>query len=311
METNDICGIYKIQNKINGKIYIGQSTNIKIRWKDHKSCGRNKGNRESHKPLYQAIYKYGLENFDFSIIEECSQKELNEKEIYWIKYYDCMVPNGYNLIPGGDAPIIYDYQEILDLWNDGFLCWEIEEIIGCNDTVVHKALLTNGITQDEIFSRKLLSKKKPIVALSIKGKTPLKKFDSVCDAERFFNNYKLNKRIDRAVKDNLKAYGYYWEYINENNLPKQELTDEDFLSYQEKTYSRTEENKKEISLRMRKVERPSREELKLLIRTKSFLQIGKDYKVSDNAIRKWCDFYNLPRHKRKIEKISDEDWKLV
>lgn len=61
----------------------------------------------------------------------------------------------------------------------------------------------------------------------------------------------------------------------------------------------------------RQVERPSREELKNLIRTKAFTSIAKDYKVTDNTIRKWCDAENLPRKKSDINKISDEEWQLL
>lgn len=56
------------------------------------------------------------------------------------------------------------------------------------------------------------------------------------------------------------------------------------------------------------VERPSREELKNLIRTTSFLQIGKTYNVSDNAVRKWCVGYGLPKKSSDIKSYSDEEW---
>lgn len=56
---------------------------------------------------------------------------------------------------------------------------------------------------------------------------------------------------------------------------------------------------------------PTREVLKKKIRTMSFLQIGKEYYVSDNAIRKWCDTYGLPRHASEIKSISDEDWEKI
>ena len=56
------------------------------------------------------------------------------------------------------------------------------------------------------------------------------------------------------------------------------------------------------------VERPSREELKNLIRTTSFLQIGKTYNVSDNAVRKWCIGYGLPKKSSDIKSYSDEEW---
>lgn len=56
------------------------------------------------------------------------------------------------------------------------------------------------------------------------------------------------------------------------------------------------------------VERPSRNELKNLIRTMPFVQIGKQYGVSDNTIRKWCKFENLPHRVVDIQAYSDEDW---
>ena len=57
--------------------------------------------------------------------------------------------------------------------------------------------------------------------------------------------------------------------------------------------------------------KPSREELKILIRTLPFTQIGEKYNVSDNAIRKWCDNYNLPRRVSDIKKYSEEEWKNI
>ncbi len=56
---------------------------------------------------------------------------------------------------------------------------------------------------------------------------------------------------------------------------------------------------------------PTREELKEKIRNQSFLQIGRDYGVSDNAIRKWCDNYQLPRKKADINKYSNQEWDQI
>lgn len=61
----------------------------------------------------------------------------------------------------------------------------------------------------------------------------------------------------------------------------------------------------------KKKPRPSREELKTLIRSTSFLQIGRQYDVSDNAIRKWCDDYHLPRTVSKIKALSDKEWEKI
>lgn len=91
-------GIYKITNKINNKSYIGQSVDIGRRFSRHKTAAKY---QEKH-PLYDAINKYGLENFSFEILEYCTKEELNEKEIYWVDYYKSFIQNnGYNLTLGG------------------------------------------------------------------------------------------------------------------------------------------------------------------------------------------------------------------
>ena len=55
----------------------------------------------------------------------------------------------------------------------------------------------------------------------------------------------------------------------------------------------------------------TREELKNLIRNKSFVQIGKQFGVTDNAIRKWCDKFNLPRRVSEIKRYSNEEWEQI
>ena len=61
----------------------------------------------------------------------------------------------------------------------------------------------------------------------------------------------------------------------------------------------------------RVVDRPSREELKKMIREESFLSLGKKFGVTDNAIRKWCLKYNLPSKKTEIKKYSEEEWSKI
>lgn len=97
-----IIGIYKITNKINNKSYIGQSVNIKRRWRDEVNRSKDVNSVEYDKPLSRAFRKYGVDNFDFSIIEECPVERLNERESYWADYYNTYVPNGYNVATCGD-----------------------------------------------------------------------------------------------------------------------------------------------------------------------------------------------------------------
>lgn len=85
-------GIYKIQNLKNGKVYIGQSNNIKYRIRQHKSHLRH--NTHYNLFLQKSWNKYGEENFEFSIVEECELSQLNDRETYWCNYYK---PNVYNL----------------------------------------------------------------------------------------------------------------------------------------------------------------------------------------------------------------------
>ena len=75
-------GIYGIKNKINNKIYIGQSTKIEKRWTTHKR-ELNK-NKHANSFLLRSYKKYGKENFEFLVLEECSKEKLNEKEEKWI-----------------------------------------------------------------------------------------------------------------------------------------------------------------------------------------------------------------------------------
>ena len=96
-----ICGIYKITNIINNKVYIGQSIDIHRRWKDEKVNAFSTQSTEYQTLKSKAFRKYGLENFLFEVIEECSPSMLNEREIYWINYYSSYT-EGYNMTMGGN-----------------------------------------------------------------------------------------------------------------------------------------------------------------------------------------------------------------
>ena len=94
-------GIYKFENAINGHIYIGQSTCIERRFQQHIYDANHLETRRTT-GIDVAINKYGIENFDFSIIELCDIEMLNEREIYWIEFYDSY-NNGYNRSIGGKS----------------------------------------------------------------------------------------------------------------------------------------------------------------------------------------------------------------
>lgn len=58
-------------------------------------------------------------------------------------------------------------------------------------------------------------------------------------------------------------------------------------------------------------EHPSRDELKKMVRELSFVDIGKKFNVTDNAVRKWCKSENIPYRKADIKKISDDEWQKI
>lgn len=101
--------IYKITNKINGKIYIGKSKNPSIRFKRHIYVASHPDTGPNQfQPIHAAIAKYGKVNFDLEIIDNCiSEDEIFVKEIYWISHYRSNMkkhPNsGYNLTDGGEG----------------------------------------------------------------------------------------------------------------------------------------------------------------------------------------------------------------
>ncbi len=80
-----VCGIYKITDLITGQSYIGQSVDIKERFKQHiKSSLAYSG---ATNKLYQTMQKSGQWNFTFEILEEVPRDKLNERETYWINFY--------------------------------------------------------------------------------------------------------------------------------------------------------------------------------------------------------------------------------
>ena len=91
--------IYIIKNDINSKVYVGQAINVKQRFQNHCKLSSSQDNDL----VSRAIQKYGRNHFWYEILE--SQIEnYDQREKYWISYYNCIRPNGYNISEGGDYP---------------------------------------------------------------------------------------------------------------------------------------------------------------------------------------------------------------
>lgn len=97
-----MCGIYCIENTATGQKYIGQSVDIKRRFVAHRCALNNETHPNSH--LQRSWNKYGPDMFNFYIICECEDIDLDEQEIYYITYFDTLNENfGFNMQGGGQA----------------------------------------------------------------------------------------------------------------------------------------------------------------------------------------------------------------
>ena len=241
-------GIYKIKNLINGKEYIGQSVHIDRRWSEHKRCSIDK-------PLYQDMKLYGIDNFDFLVLEECEIESLSEREHYYIEKYDTITPHGYNISFYTDSNttnfLSYDYDTYL----------EIVELL-----VSEKSLTLTDIAERYGLSLSTISRINSGDIHILKYEYPLR-----VTIEEKISLCHCGEKISPNAKECVKCY----------------------------------------NLNRRKVDRPSREELKQLIRTIPFTTIAKEFGISDNAIRKWCKSEDLPFSSKEIKSYSDEEWNLI
>lgn len=93
-------GIYGIHNKVTDKWYIGQSIDIDRRLRHHEWALTNGHHYNTR--LLNSWKSHGRDSFEFVIIEQCNETELDVREIHWIWYYDSL-RNGYNLCEGGNT----------------------------------------------------------------------------------------------------------------------------------------------------------------------------------------------------------------
>ena len=155
--------IYKITNTLNDKVYIGQTIKtVQKRFTQHK----NNSNKEyfSQIVLYKAFNQYGIENFICEEIEEVPNNKLDEREKYWIEYYDSYF-NGYNSTRGGRTTQLYnwDTDDIIEKYMILKSARAVAKEIGCDHSTIDRILNENGVkrfTPSQQQSKPLYFKKK-------------------------------------------------------------------------------------------------------------------------------------------------------
>lgn len=198
-------GIYKFTNKINGKSYIGQSNNIERRFNDHLYYENNRD-----MIFNRALKKYGLSNFTFEVIEECSLEELDEKEIKWIAYYDSW-KNGYNMTPGGRFNEDHkDEQEIINKYNELKSIQKVADFYSASRQTIRKILKNNKIEYNDKISELI-----PIEMIDPKTLQVIKVFPSVEDGAEYIHQTGGGIRLCLKGKHQTCG-GYYWRKVGDN-----------------------------------------------------------------------------------------------
>lgn len=149
--------IYKITNKLNGKIYIGQTIqNVKERFYQH--CATKCDEAVLKMSIHKAILKYGKENFTLEILEEIDSIFLNEREKYWIQYFDSY-NKGYNETIGGqDGNKLFKdlpSEEIITLYKQGNSLRTIGLQFKVDKQTIKNLLIRHNITLNTTRTYKL------------------------------------------------------------------------------------------------------------------------------------------------------------
>jgi group I intron endonuclease len=202
--------IYIIRNVINGKVYIGQTYNVDERWSRHVYDTKN---HTTNMPLHEDMRIYGIDNFNYTVIEQCSDEVANEREQFWINYFNATGDNGYNVCIGGagvgtgvNHPKARLNQEQLDLLvNDlkysGLSNAKLAKKYNCSETTVQ--FINNG---QAYYNPNLTY--------------PLKKSNRY-DKEKIKQiKYALKYELDKSINDIAKEFNVHVSQVHDMNQGK-------------------------------------------------------------------------------------------
>lgn len=192
-------------------IYVGKTLkNVEKRWKIHQRDSQQE--RCKNRPLYQAMNKYGIDNFEVSILEEIPDTLANERERYWIELLGSF-KNGYNVTLGGDGRAYADYDLIFALWNEGKNNQEIHNITGYDKTTIKNALENQVISIEERQKRVRQVIIHSIAMLDKNTQEVIRVFASLKEAYAFLNKQHSGHIASVCNGKRKTAYGYSWKYL--------------------------------------------------------------------------------------------------
>lgn len=202
--------IYAFKNKVNNKIYVGQTC---------RTFEERMGERLRHKntTLGRALEKYGVDNFEYGIVDEAETiEELNEKEIFWIKKLNSMAPNGYNLCEGGDNTLGYFHREEskkkMSLSRKGSFKGEENPFFGKKHTSETRKRMREAWTEERKDQLRLMVKTRKQHTVKVRNVDTGEVFESVKKAAEKYNL--KDTHISRVCKGKRnRTGGFKWEYI--------------------------------------------------------------------------------------------------
>ena len=209
--------IYKATSATTGKVYIGQTTQtLQERISQHNSHAYG---HQYNYHFHNAIRKYGAKDFTYEIIEDGikSAETLNEREKYWISYYNSYY-DGYNSTMGGDGTVRRDDELIVKLFNEGHTTQEICEITGYNRQTVYKSYSVNGLTEENNARKGEQTRERcsrAVEQYSLDGQY-VKTWRSATECGKELGNQSFISAVCRQEESMLSAYGFLFKYEDDS-----------------------------------------------------------------------------------------------
>jgi group I intron endonuclease len=209
--------IYLIENKVNGNKYVGQTVMpLNKRWLAHIQESKT----FSERPLYRAINKYGLDNFNIKVLEETTEDKLSDREIYWIEHFNSY-NRGYNATTGGESNKNIR-EDIRDKISES-----MSNVSRSDEWVSNVSIsLKNKLERGERWGMFLTKNpggehcKRKVQGTNITTGEIIE-FDSTREASlKIKGSVRYTGNICRAIKDNGTAYGYKWKKLDNRPITK-------------------------------------------------------------------------------------------
>ena len=217
--------IYKITNMQNNKIYVGKTTTcIRDRFSKHVYEANTPNTKGYSFILHKAMRKYGIENFQIEQIEDVDNDLINEREIYWIKFYNSMIPNGYNMTLGREGSVKIDYEIIYHLWDEGKSIAQIAKMVKHSIPQL-KAILTNypNFNNNENNQRTINATKKRVGQYNKDTNELIAIYDSIKDAAEAVSVDR--SCISRCCSGKKKSCrGFLWKFMATGTITSEEVT---------------------------------------------------------------------------------------